>query len=75
MIKLHGAPGSNYYNMVKTAMLEKGIAFEAVLAPPSQGRPRKSIKAKPRPPVKWSTFSPPQWSSFTPPLTHMPGTA
>ena len=36
MIKLHGAPGSNYYNMVKTAMLEKGIAFEAVLAPPSQ---------------------------------------
>ena len=36
MIKLHGAPGSNYYNMVKTAMLEKNIPFEAVLAPPSQ---------------------------------------
>ena len=36
MIKLHGAPLSNYYNMVKTAMLEKNIAFEAVLAPPSQ---------------------------------------
>ena len=36
MIKLHGAPGSNYYNIVKTALLEKGIAFEAVAAQPSQ---------------------------------------
>ena len=36
MIKLHGAPGSNYYNIVKTALLEKGVAFDAVLAPPSQ---------------------------------------
>jgi len=36
MIKLHGAPLSNYYNMVKTALLEKNIAFEAVLSPPSQ---------------------------------------
>jgi len=36
MLKLYGAPLSNYYNMVKCALLEKGIAYEAVLAPPSQ---------------------------------------
>jgi glutathione S-transferase len=36
MLKLYGAPGSNYYNMVKTALLEKRIAFDAVTAPPSQ---------------------------------------
>jgi glutathione S-transferase len=36
MIKLHGAPLSNYYNMAKTALLEKGLEFEEVLAPPSQ---------------------------------------
>ena len=36
MIKLHGAPLSNYYNTVKTALLEKNIPFEAVFSPPSQ---------------------------------------
>lgn len=36
MIKLYGAPLSNYYNMVKTAMLEKGVEFEEVLTSPSQ---------------------------------------
>ncbi|MCB1645950.1 MAG: glutathione S-transferase family protein [Pseudomonadales bacterium] len=36
MIKLHGVNRSNYYNMVKCAMLEKGIPFEEVLTPPSQ---------------------------------------
>ena len=36
MIKLYGAPLSNYYNMVKVALLEKGLAFEEVLTPPSQ---------------------------------------
>lgn len=36
MLRLHGAPLSNYYNMVKTALLEKGIEFEEVLTPPSQ---------------------------------------
>lgn len=36
MIKLHGVPLSNYYNMVKTALLEKGIQFEDVMTPPSQ---------------------------------------
>ncbi|GGO82196.1 hypothetical protein GCM10011348_23020 [Marinobacterium nitratireducens] len=36
MLKLYGLPLSNYYNIVKQAMLEKGIAFEEVPAPPSQ---------------------------------------
>ncbi len=39
MIKLYGAPLSNYYNMIKVAMLEKGIEFEEVLTPPSQEEP------------------------------------
>jgi len=36
MINLYGAPISNYYNMVKVALIEKGIDFEEVLTPPSQ---------------------------------------
>ena len=36
MIKLYGAPVSNYYNLVKVALIEKGIDFEEVLTPPSQ---------------------------------------
>ncbi len=36
MIKLYGFAVSNYYNMVKFALLEKGIAFEEVAAMPSQ---------------------------------------
>lgn len=36
MLKLHGFAVSNYYNIVKHAMLIKGIAFEEVFAPPSQ---------------------------------------
>jgi len=36
VLKLYGAPLSNYYNMVKTALLEKDIPFDAVFAPPSQ---------------------------------------
>ena len=36
MIKLYGAPLSNYYNMIKVALLEKGLVFEEVLTPPSQ---------------------------------------
>ena len=36
MIKLHGMGLSNYYNMLKLAMMEKGIAFEEVKAAPSQ---------------------------------------
>jgi glutathione S-transferase len=36
VLKLYGAPLSNYYNMVKTALIEKNVPFEAVFAPPSQ---------------------------------------
>ena len=32
MLTLHGSPISNYYNKVKLALLEKGIAFEEVYA-------------------------------------------
>jgi glutathione S-transferase len=36
MIKLYGFPISNYYNMVKMTLLEKGIDFEEVIVKPSQ---------------------------------------
>ena len=36
MFKLYGFPVSNYYNMVKLAMLEKGLAFEEVITRPNQ---------------------------------------
>ncbi|MEX2480270.1 MAG: glutathione S-transferase [Gammaproteobacteria bacterium] len=36
MIKLHGFAVSNYYNMVKFALLEKGLEFAEVQAMPSQ---------------------------------------
>ena len=36
MLKLHGFEVSNYYNMVKFALLEKGLKYEAVAAMPSQ---------------------------------------
>ncbi|MFK8068053.1 MAG: glutathione S-transferase family protein [Gammaproteobacteria bacterium] len=36
MIKLYGFEVSNYYNMVKFALLEKGLEFEEVNAMPSQ---------------------------------------
>lgn len=36
MLKLYGFPLSNYYNMVKIALLEKNIEFELVDAYPSQ---------------------------------------
>ena len=36
MFRLHGSPISNYYNVVKLAMLEKGLEFEEVRQAPSQ---------------------------------------
>ncbi|UTW45722.1 glutathione S-transferase [bacterium SCSIO 12696] len=36
MIKLHGLAISNYYNMVKLTLLEKGLDFEEVTTLPSQ---------------------------------------
>ena len=35
-IKLYGFPISNYYNVVKAVMIEKGMDFEEVLVKPSQ---------------------------------------
>ncbi|MBV8464350.1 MAG: glutathione S-transferase family protein [Burkholderiales bacterium] len=36
MFKLHGSVFSNYYNKVKLALLEKGVAFDEIAAKPSQ---------------------------------------
>ena len=36
MLKLHGFAVSNYFNMVKMALIEKGIEFEVVESRPSQ---------------------------------------
>lgn len=36
MIELHGTPASNYYNMVKQALLEKEVEFDEILDPASQ---------------------------------------
>jgi glutathione S-transferase len=36
MLQLHGFPLSNYFNVVKAALLEKGIEFEHVPVRPSQ---------------------------------------
>ena len=36
MIKVYGFPVSNYYNMVKFALLEKGFEYEEVLTSPTQ---------------------------------------
>jgi len=36
MLRLHGFPISNYYNMVKMTLLEKGMDFEEVEVKPSQ---------------------------------------
>ena len=36
MIKLYGMPLSNYYNMIKCVLLEKGMEFEEILVKPNQ---------------------------------------
>ncbi|MDZ5604857.1 glutathione S-transferase [Pseudomonas sp. RP23018S] len=46
MLKLHGFPVSNYYNMVKLALLEKGVPFEEVLFFP--GQDSGSLSVSPR---------------------------
>ena len=42
MIKLYGFPVSNYFNMVKLALLEKRIEFEVITTTPSQDAAYKS---------------------------------
>lgn len=39
MITLYGSPISPFYNKVKIALIEKGVNYEEVLAPPSQEEP------------------------------------
>lgn len=46
MLKLYGFAVSNYYNMVKLALLEKGIAFEEVPFHPDQSE--QSLAISPR---------------------------
>ncbi|WP_442110705.1 glutathione S-transferase family protein [Pseudomonas sp. NUPR-001] len=46
MLKLHGFAVSNYYNMVKLALLEKGVAFEEVLF--FGGQSPEALKVSPR---------------------------
>ncbi|MDN7140653.1 glutathione S-transferase family protein [Pseudomonas sp. JQ170] len=46
MLKLHGFAVSNYYNMVKLALLEKGVPFEEVLF--FGGQSPQALKVSPR---------------------------
>ena len=45
MLKLHGLSISNYYNMARIALLEKGIEFEEVDTGPSQDDDYLSMSA------------------------------
>ncbi|MEB3901429.1 glutathione S-transferase [Pseudomonas putida] len=51
MLKLHGFAVSNYYNMVKLALLEKGLPFEEVLLFPSQTPQSLAISPRGKVPV------------------------
>ena len=46
MIKLYGIGLSNYYNMVKLSLTEKGLDFEEVMAEPSQEADYTSVMQK-----------------------------
>uniref|UniRef100_A0A915DTX6 GST N-terminal domain-containing protein n=1 Tax=Ditylenchus dipsaci TaxID=166011 RepID=A0A915DTX6_9BILA len=46
MLKLHGFSVSNYYNMVKLALLEKGLPFEEVTF--YGGQAPKALEVSPR---------------------------
>ena len=51
MLKLHGFSVSNYYNMVKLALLEKGLPFEEVLFVPNQTPQALAISPRGKVPV------------------------
>ncbi|HGY9624011.1 glutathione S-transferase [Pseudomonas juntendi] len=51
MLKLHGFAVSNYYNMVKLALLEKGLPFEEVPLFPSQTPQSLAISPRGKVPV------------------------
>ncbi|CAD5204023.1 glutathione S-transferase family protein [Pseudomonas sp. FEN] len=51
MLKLYGFAVSNYYNMVKLALLEKGLPFEEVLFYPTQSPESLAISPRGKVPV------------------------
>ena len=51
MLKLYGFPVSNYYNMVKLALLEKELPFEEVPFAPDQSEQTLSISPRGKIPV------------------------
>ena len=51
MLKLHGFAVSNYYNMVKLALLEKGLPFEEVTFYPAQTAESLAISPRGKVPV------------------------
>ena len=51
MFKLYGFPVSNYYNMVKLALLEKGLAFEEVTFYPTPTPQSLAISPRGKVPV------------------------
>lgn len=51
MLKLHGFPVSNYYNMVKLTLLEKGLPFEEVQFFSGQGAETLAVSPRGKVPV------------------------
>ncbi|MBD9483074.1 glutathione S-transferase family protein [Pseudomonas sp. PDM14] len=51
MLRLHGFAVSNYYNMVKLALLEKGVPFESVIVHGSQSPEFLAISPRGKVPV------------------------
>ena len=51
MLKLYGFSVSNYYNMVKLALLEKGLPFEEVTFYPAQTAESLAISPRGKVPV------------------------
>ncbi len=51
MLKLYGFSVSNYYNMVKLALLEKGLPFEEVIFYPAQTQESLAISPRGKVPV------------------------
>lgn len=51
MLRLHGFAVSNYYNMVKLALLEKGVPFESVVVHGSQAPEFLAISPRGKVPV------------------------
>lgn len=51
MLKLYGFPVSNYYNMVKLALLEKGVPFEEVFFTPTNTPQALAVSPRSKVPV------------------------